>query len=518
MKVAFIQCPAWGRDCPPYTLAYFKALLSREGFEVSIYDVNNLLYHSGGEAGKKYWDDKDYYSYWENPELLKKLIEDNEQAIDRVVREIVSGGVRVVGFTTHTTSFIISLELARRIKKADSEIVIIFGGPQCSRSQAAASLIKQPEVDYVCPGEGDIVLPELLKKLQDGFRGPHRGFLFKDKKGIVDGGDPEVPTDLDALPFPDYEPFRNDIENGRYKDSFGLGIFDSRGCITCCHFCSEWSFWKKYRTMSGKRIYEEIKYQIEKFPKVHFFYFNGSLVNGDLSVLETWCDLVIKSGMKIRWAGQLTANPSMTKSLINKMKASGCMWLGFGIESGCERVLEKMNKGYSIPGALKVLKDAHEAGISIQINIMFGMPTETREDFEKTLKFLVLARPYIDTVLASQSFCVIDKGTYLHRNPEKFGITGEDHHLFWKSNNGENNYAERFRRYEEFCDLALKLGLPETSGVLKVKPDKWFLLGQYYEHEKEFAKAAGAYKRSIDSESDNKVARENMNRCLEKAG
>jgi len=127
----------------------------------------------------------------------------------------------------------------------------------------------------------------------------------------------------------------------------------------------------------------------------------------------------------------------------------------------------------------------------------------------------VRARPYISSILASQSFFTLEKTTYIYNNPGKFKIAGDKHHIFWKSNNGRNNYAERFRRYEEFCDLAIKMGIPETSGVLKVKPDKWFLLGQYYEHEENYLKAADAYNRSIVCESDNKQLRSRLKRCLD---
>jgi hypothetical protein len=514
MKIALLQCPAWGRDCPPYTLAYFNALLQKHGHQVQVFDVNNLMYHASSPELKKYWDDKDYYSYWENRAQLGRLIDAHADLLDGICREIADRGVQAVSFTTHTTSFIVSLDLAARIKKLNGDITVIFGGPQCSRSQIPHQLITYPQVDYVCPGEGDVALPRLLEKLQAGRREPQEGFFFRDGQGrVTDGGDPEIPQDLDALPVPDYEPFRPDIEQGKYREPHRLDIFDSRGCITCCHFCSEWQFWKKYRTVSGERIFAEIVQQQKKFPGVNYFYFNGSLINGDLQVLERWCDLVIKNGLRIRWAGQALPRGDMSGGLIRKMKQSGCVWLGFGIESGSQRVLDAMNKRFSVDEALRVLKDTHEAGISVQINIMFGLPTETADDFEKTLGFLLAARPSIDTILASQSFCVIDKGTILHRHPERFGITGQEHHLFWSSNNGENDFAERFRRYEKFCKAALALGIPETSGVLAVKPDKWFLLGHYYRHAGQHARAAECFERSLRDESENEETRSLAREC-----
>ena len=47
MKVAFIQCPGWGRDCPPYTIALLSAWIKRRGHKAIGFDINNALYCSG---------------------------------------------------------------------------------------------------------------------------------------------------------------------------------------------------------------------------------------------------------------------------------------------------------------------------------------------------------------------------------------------------------------------------------------------------------------------------------------
>ena len=219
---------------------------------------------------------------------------------------------------------------------------------------------------------------------------------------------------------------------------------------------------------------------MQDFPQVNYFYFIGSLMNGDMGTLEEFCDLVIANKLTVRWAGQAIIRPEMTKSFLQKMKRAGCSWISYGIESGSRQVLERMNKNFSLEVAARILRDTKEVGIPNQANFMFGLPTETSEDFGQTLEFFRKNRRYIDTVLASQSFCVIDKGTYLYNHPQEFGIKNKEHHLYWDSNNSENNYPERLRRYEEFCKLALSMGIPETSGVLRNKPDKQRLLDEYF--------------------------------------
>jgi radical SAM superfamily enzyme YgiQ (UPF0313 family) len=517
MKIALIKCPWWVRYCPPYILASLAGYLRSTGYGVSCFDLNNLMYHASGTEYHKYWDDRDHYSVWENPAFVRKLLD--ETHLSAFIDTILATDARVLVFDTHTPSVLISYEVARRIREKDKNRIIVFLGHKAGRAQMARDFIQNANVDYVCPGEAELALTRLLGLLTTGPAGalpPCQGFLSKQNGDIVDGGDPERIEDLDVLPVPDYADFADDIRNGTYSQPNRLDILDSRGCINGCHFCYERLFWGgKYRAMSGSRIFDQIQSHIQQFPGVNYYYFNGLLLNGDLRNLEDFCDLVIANGLHIQWAGQAVVRADMDKTMLRKMRRAGCIWLGYGIESGSQSVLDSMNKKFCVDSAVQTLKDTREAGISFQINMMFGFPTETPEDFQETLDFLVKARPYVDSVLASQSFFTLEKETHLHKHPAEFGITGAGHHLFWKSDSGNNNYAERFRRYEAFCRLAIKLGIPETSGVLAVKPDKWFLLGQYHRYEKDYRAAANCFIKSLELESQGETALACLNECLQ---
>ncbi|MBN2407339.1 MAG: radical SAM protein [Elusimicrobia bacterium] len=507
MKVTLIKAPWWVRYCPPYILGYFAALLRREGHCVEVLDLNNIIYNSIDPEYRKYWDDRDYYSLWENPSFCWDIL--GNPRIKPVLDKIVNGGSGVVCFTTHTTNIPISLVLAGLIKENDRKRVTVFMGHKCSRAQMAYDLAADERVDYVCPGEADISLPRLLAKLNGRAERDNLpeagGFLMKKSGRIIDRGDPEAAGDLDALPFPDYSDFAEDIKGRTYSQPRRLDILDSRGCVNACHFCYERLYWQRYRSMSGKRIFEQITAHMNAYAGIDFFYFNGLLLNGDLSVLEQFCDLVTGNDVRVRWEGQAAVRKDMKPGLLRKMKRAGCEALYFGIESGSQKVLESMNKNFRIKDAVRVLKDAHKAGIRIQINMMFGFPGETRREFEESLAFLVKVRPYIDSILASQSFCTLEKNTYLRKNPEKYGITDSRHHLYWEAAGGGNNYEERFARYEEFCALALSLGIPETSGILRKKPDKWLLLGDYHVYKEEYEKAAECYAQSVAEETANRA-------------
>ncbi len=489
MKVALVQCPGWGRDCPPYTMALLSAILRSNGHKVFCFDINNALYHSSPKEYRKFWDDKDLYSFWSDKATISEFIQTNKQLIEEKIDEILKTDSKIIGFTVHFSSLLVSLELARKIKQVDKNRIIIFGGPDCVRELRGLEIIKNQFIDAVAVGEGDFTVLELVKMIEEKGKVDFcKGLLIRNNGNIMDCGDREVVTDLDSLPFPDHSDFKEDILAGLYRQPYRLEIFDSRGCFMQCHFCSEWQFWKKFRSMSADRMFTEILHQINNFPQVNYFYFIGSLLNGDIKALSRFCDLIIENEIKIRWLGQAIIRPEMTRELLEKMRRAGCEWIGYGIESGSQKVVDNMNKRFKISDAERMLKDTHEVGIEVQANFMFGIPAETEEDFNETLEFLKRNRPNIDSVLASQSFCVIDKGTYLHTNAKEFKIKDENHHLFWEADDGINSYPERFRRYEEFCNQSLSLGLPETSGTLRHKPDKWLLLSDYYNYKKDYNK------------------------------
>ncbi|HOX22421.1 MAG TPA: radical SAM protein, partial [Elusimicrobiales bacterium] len=481
------------------------------------FDFNLRCYRASPELARM-WDDKDLYSLWEDDPSVDKLFRDNAALFESCARELVRSQAEVIGFTTHTTSWRLSLKMAELVKKMAPERLIVFGGPQCALSQAGLDLARHPCVDATVTGEGELVLAGLLDSVAKTGKLPHLpGMAVKNKNGIKNCGPAPAPEKLDLLPYPDYSDFKKDMDAGFYKNPARIEILDSRGCPTRCNFCSEWQFWGKYRAMSGERVFAEALHQQQLNPKARHIYFIGSLLNGNPSALEKFCDLTLESGLKFTWEGQAKVHPRMTRELVFKMAKAGCTWLGIGIESGSERLREQfMHKSFSNENALNFLKACKEAGIKAQINIMFGHPGETREDFGQTLKFLMQARPYIDSVLASQSFCVLDKHTELYTRSREFGIKNREHHLFWNADGGENTYPERFRRYEEFCRLALFLGLPPTSGVAAVKPDKWFMLGEYYRHVGDLKHALTCYKRSYKREEMKETASTRITEFSEK--
>jgi len=484
MRVALVLCPAWSIEMPHLATAILSACLRRNEHKVFTFDLNSVFYHSCIKDYKVKWS-KEQDLFWTYTDFITEFVSENEEIINHAVKEILATEAQIIGFSVYYPNELMSLELARRIKKMDKHRVIVFGGFQCAREVKGKRLIKEEAVDIVVMGEGEQTLSELVIKFEEnGSIDFCKGILLKKNDDVIDCSDREPIIDLDNLPFPDFTDFSLSL----YKQPHSLPLLFSRGCFQRCVYCTVNSFWKRYRSMSADRMFQEIKHLLSNFNnKVTNFHLYDPLLNGNIKELSKFCDLIIDNVDKeiitpIRWRGLALIRPEMTSGLLEKMKKAGCDYLSYGMETGSQNVIDKMKKNFKITDAERVIQHTYDVGIFVGLHFMFGFPGETEEDFDKTLDFLKRNREYIYEVVPSESFCYIAEGTYLYEHAEEFGINSHPHSDFWESIDGKNIYPERLRRFEIFCELASALNIKVGSGYDKVKIFKQQSLDKYYAH------------------------------------
>jgi anaerobic magnesium-protoporphyrin IX monomethyl ester cyclase len=492
MKIALVMCPSWGREAPPLSISLLGSNLRRRGHETYLFDLSNLFYHKALPEYKKYWG-QEYYSYWGRGGV-NDFIKSHGPAVDEALRNILDTKARIIGFSLVFTSNAFSLEMASLIKQRSPDTIVIMGGPQASYYYSGKEIISDENVDAIFLHEADETLPRALDDFEkQGYFSKTPGLVFKKDGQIVDGGMPEPIPSLDNLPFADY----SDFDLRSYANPHRLDIFCSRSCINHCHYCDERNYFQRYRYRSGRNLYDEIVYQLKRNPSVTFFNFSDSVLNGSIEAIRELCQLLIKNHVNIAWGGQAVIRKEMTRELLELMRAAGCAYLSYGIESGSDKVLQSMNKRlFTVDLASTVMQNTHESHINAYANFMFGFPTETEADFLDTLKFIKQNRKWIDGVSPSQAFMVILRNTYLYDHLAEFNIGPNPHHEYWKTMDGLNTYPVRFKRYELFCKLCIEMKLTGV-GVTTEKIDKWRRLGAYYEHEQEYGNAYECYKTDL---------------------
>ena len=127
---------------------------------------------------------------------------------------------------------------------------------------------------------------------------------------------------------------------------------------------------------------------------------------------------MIEDNVGMQWMGMARIRSEMTDALLGKMRQAGCMGLWFGIESGSQRILRKMKKGYNIETAKDVIRDSAKNGIRVLTFMIVDFPGETQRDFEQSVSFLEQNKEFIDQVSISR-FGVLPKSEISH-NPQEY--------------------------------------------------------------------------------------------------
>ena len=505
MKIALVQCPVWGTYDPPLALVQLSACLKQQGHKAYVFDINIKLYLNRRENYKDMWA-WEQSLFWYNPSHVSKFFLDNQEIIQEYVEKILNTGSEIVCFSVSSSSRIASLELAKLIKAKRQDVIIIFGGTLFFQRSWIEPVLRQGPVDIVIPGEGELTLCELVKMIERREDlSPCCGIFFRRGYEIINSGERPLIDNLDTLPFLDF----SDTPLSDYDDPVHLALMTSRGCIQQCAFCSSRSFWRGYRTMSGERIFREIKSHCERNRTIGHIDFLDLLFNGNMKTLTSFCNLMIESrlGNKVKWSANAIIRPEMTPEVLANMQEAGCEHLIYGIESGSQKVLDLMRKRYRISDAHNVLKATHQAGIMVTANFMFGFPGETEEDFSQTLDFVRKNTEYLDRVYPSRTYCAVEEFSYFHTHLKEFGIEPNPvNHLYWESEDSKNTYPQRLVRCEEFCRLASSLGIEVGCGVqTSVELDRWFNLGHYYEFKKDCVKAVENFLNYYEADSQNEV-------------
>ncbi|MBD3313415.1 radical SAM protein [Candidatus Woesearchaeota archaeon] len=469
MEIALVQCPLWDVEKPPLGLAYISAILKKNNHSVFPFDLNAELFSRHiGEEYRNYFD----FELWKNKDRFRK-IPIPEGFWEKAAQRILDTDPGIIGFCVQDSSFLASMLLATKIRKMDPSRTIIFGGPDCYLSKTEV-ILSSGSVDYVVRGEGEETIVELIDSLENSKDvSTVCGISYKNSK-VMHNKDRSLIKNLDSIPFPDFSGLPLEL----YKAG-SLPFMISRGCVNRCVFCDNWMFWKYYRFRSARNVVDELKHQIKKhknhFKGTHVFVSNDLLINGNPKELYMMCDLIIKEKLDIRWSGFAAVRNDMTEELLKIMKQAGCIYLNFGIESGSNKVLRDMGKKFRREDAERLIRITHKAGIGVVTNWIVGYPTETKEDFQQTIDFLVRNKEYIDFAAPASPLIILGD---VQENFIKYGIfPGKESrmHRFFNRNKPlhshwqikGNNHKIRQRRKLVLDTIAYKNDLMTYSSAIQ---------------------------------------------------
>lgn len=315
-------------------------------------------------------------------------------SIQDIKNIIVQMHPNVVGLTSFISNGNIIYELGRWIKKEYPDITTIFGNIHAG--VYAEAYLRNKCCDIVVHGEGEYTFPKILNTLERGqkdfFEIPSISFLEKGK--FITTSEPVFIENLSELPLPDRDAVKQKLYNipqvsnlpySAKKNGIGKHMFTARGCPFSCSFCVI-NKGKKQRFNSIVNVVDEMEILMNKYSANYIFIMDSVFTSVKKRVIDI-CQEIKRRGLSIKWGCEGHVN-CIDQELIEEMESAGCHDIAFGIESGVQHLLDRVNKGVllnRVEEAVKTVKN--NTKIKVSGLFILGLPGEAYRDSLKTIEF-----------------------------------------------------------------------------------------------------------------------------------
>jgi radical SAM superfamily enzyme YgiQ (UPF0313 family) len=314
----------------------------------------------------------------------EKTVNDNTNIMWKKISEnIMIHNPQIVGITCVTPAKDLVDKIASLIKSIDKNTVIIAGGHHPTFCEAET--LENPNIDFVIKGEGEIPLLELVKAVKSQSSNIRNipSIAFKENGDIVSNPDGTLIQNLDRLPLP----ARDLVIDCDYKKYNSHYVSTARGCPYSCIFCSDRKLWKRtVRRRSIKNVIDEIMHLNENYDVNSFDIVDGTFTYHP-AYLKEFCLTLIEKGINTKWRCTARYN-NINEKMLKLLKKANCSGLYFGLESGSERILKSINKELTVERIIEASGLVNKSGIKSITSVLLGLPNETQDDIECTLRLI----------------------------------------------------------------------------------------------------------------------------------
>ncbi len=369
MRVLFVYPNVKGQVGFHYGLGSLSAVLKKAGHETALINLNEKV----------------------------APVPDPEAFVERV-RAFRPG---LVGFSVVTPQYGTALAYARRVREALG-VPVVFGGVHAT--MVPETIITEDAVDFVCVGEGEDALEELVGALEAGRDVSGIRNIWTQSDGRVHENPVRPLPDPASLPMPDHDLFG--IEELTRARGGWVGLLASRGCPFRCTYCFNHRMVERYTRDLGvpvrdlnyvrrtpvEGVIAEIESLLARDMPLEMFIFDDDLFTHDPAYVKAFCRRYAET-----CSVPLTVNAHVKRfdaGVAQALAGAGCRIVKFGVESGSPRIRSKvLNRHMSDDDIVSAIACAHEAGMASSAFVMAGLPRETPEDLEATFDILARARP-----------------------------------------------------------------------------------------------------------------------------
>lgn len=308
---------------------------------------------------KRWYDRLDGYLPHLGPLLIAALTPDRHEV--RVIEEYhedvdLDSDADVVAISGQIMQIKRSIDLSRELR-ARGKTVILGGYLPSLIPERVEGLF-----DAIVVGEGDELWPQILDDVEAGTLKP----VYRATR----------PADVSNLPVPRYDL----VKGGRVVV---YPVQATRGCPWTCRYCSIAAVFEGgYR----KRPVEDVVRDVEATGSSNISFCDDNLCE-DVKYVSRLFDAM--RGAPIRWGTQTTINVARHPEVLKKARASGCRLMALGVETLSARNLEDVDKTFhAVDKYAEGFERLLDAGISPHALIIFGLPQDNHDTFQRTVEYL----------------------------------------------------------------------------------------------------------------------------------
>ncbi|GBD57153.1 hopanoid biosynthesis associated radical SAM protein HpnJ [Gluconobacter wancherniae] len=381
-----------------------------------------------GGAGSRYQAKREIKSFWfptwlAQPAALvpgSRLIDapPAKMGMDPILEDVKNRDLVIIH--TSTPSFASDVRVAQMLKDTNPKLIIGMVGAKVA-VQPDESMRQGGPIDFVARNEFDFTIKEIAegKPLSEV-----DGITWRNAEGeVIANKDRAMIEDMDSLPFVT-EVYKRDLNINDYFIGYlkhpYISIYTGRGCKSRCTFC----LWPqtvgghRYRTRSPEHVAAEVRLAKQYFPQVQEFMFDDDTFTDDLPRAEAIAREMGKLG--VTWSCNAKAN--VPYSTLKILKENGLRLLLVGYESGNQQILHNIKKGMLVETAKEFTRNCHKLGIKIHGTFIVGLPGETKDTIQETIKFAKEINPHTLQVSLAAPY----PGTFLHKQATENGWLNEE--------------------------------------------------------------------------------------------
>lgn len=307
---------------------------------------------------------------------------------DALAQMIVDAKPDIVGCTAITPAIYKAQSTLELVRKLVPKAVTVLGGVHGTFMYGQV-LGEAPWIDFIVRGEGEEILVNLVRAVDDGSIGATRdsikGLAFlKDGKPFATPVHPSI-ENLDTL-SPDW----GILDWKRYiyiplNCRVAVPNF-ARGCPFTCSFCSQWKFWRQYRTRDPKKFVDEIEALVRDH-QVGFFILADEEPTINRKKFVELCEELVKRNLGVMWGINTRVTDILRdEELLPLYRKAGLIHVSLGTEAAAQLKLDRFNKEIKLDQSKKAIELLRKNGIVAEAQFIVGLENETPETLEETFQ------------------------------------------------------------------------------------------------------------------------------------